>query len=69
MPPYLNAVNNILPQNVAAWPHCRQWIQVSIGYPDSKSSVLLPQGLARINRTTEEMTNISTNDKLYQAKY
>ena len=66
--PQLNAVDNVLPKYVAAWPYRRQWVKIGKGYPDGKGGILLSQGLSCLNSTIEKAANKSADSKLYQAK-
>ena len=66
--PYLNAVDDVLPQNVAAGTHRRQRVQVGRGYPDGERRVLLAQALTSVNRGTEIMADEAAGTKLHDAE-
>ena len=66
--PYLNRVNDVLPENIATWTHWRQRIQIGDTQPDSESGILLSKGLTCFLCTTKEMANEATNGKLDYAQ-
>lgn len=67
--PYLDAVDDVLPEDVAAWSHGGERRQIGAGYPDGEGSVLLTQSLPRIDRNTEATTNGTTATELEEAEH
>ena len=65
--PDFQAVDGVLPQDVAAGTSHRQWAQVGIGDPHGEGGVLLPQALTALNDSTEEVTDVSAHSELRQA--
>ncbi len=67
MMPYLQAVDSILPQDVAARACHRQRTQVRIGNPHRKSRILLAQSLTTLDDRAKEMPDVPPHSKLRQA--
>lgn len=67
--PYLPAIDDVLPKDVAAWTYGGEWREIGAGYPDGKGSVLLPQSLTSINRNTEASANGTTATELEEAEH
>ena len=67
--PYLPAIDDVLPKDVAAGTYGGEWREISAGNPDGKGSVLLTQSLTRIDRNTEAMTYGTTATELEEAEH
>lgn len=67
--PYLPAIDDVLPKNVAAGTYGGEWREISAGYPDGEGCVLLTQSLTRIDRNTEASANGTTATELEEAEH
>ena len=67
--PYLPAIDDVLPKDVAAWTYGGEWREIGAGNPDGEGSVLLTQSLTRVNRNTEATTNGTTATELEEAEH
>lgn len=67
--PYLPAIDDVLPKNVAAGTYRGEWREIGAGNPDGEGSVLLTQSLTRVNRNTEATTNGTTATELEEAEH
>ena len=66
--PYLPAIDDVLPKDVAAWTYGGEGREIGAGYPDGKGSVLLTQSLTRIHRNTEASAYGTTATELEEAE-
>lgn len=66
--PYLPAIDDVLPKNVAAGTYRGEWREIGAGYPDGEGSVLLTQSLTSIDRNTEASANGTTATELEEAE-
>ena len=67
--PYLPAIDDVLPKDVAAWTYGGKWWEIGAGNPDGKGSVLLTQSLTRIDRNTEASAYGTTATELEEAEH
>ena len=67
--PYLPAIDDVLPKNVAAGTYRGEWREIGAGNPDGKGSVLLTQSLTSIDRNTEASANGTTATELEEAEH
>lgn len=67
--PYLPAIDDVLPKDVAAWAYGGEWREIGAGYPDGEGCVLLTQSLTRVNRNTEASANGTTATELEEAEH
>ena len=67
--PYLDAVDDVLPEDVAAWSHGGERRQIGAGYPDGEGSVLLPHRLSSVLRLPEVATDVTPHGKLHEAEH
>ena len=67
--PYLPAIDDVLPKNVAAGTYRGEWREIGAGYPDGEGSVLLTQSLTRIDRNTEASAYGTTATELEEAEH
>ena len=67
MVPYLQTVDGVLPQDVAARAGNRERAQVCISDPHGKGSILLPQTLSALDDGAEEVADVASHGKLRQA--
>ena len=67
--PYLPAIDDVLPKNVAAGTYRGEWREIGAGYPDGEGSVLLTQSLTSIHRNTEASANGTTTTELEEAEH
>ena len=67
--PYLPAIDDVLPKNVAAGTYGGEWREIGAGNPDGKGSVLLTQSLTSIDRNTEASANGTTATELEEAEH
>ena len=67
--PYLPAIDDVLPKNVAAGTYRGEWREIGAGYPDGEGSVLLTQSLTRIHRNTEASAYGTTATELEEAEH
>ena len=67
--PYLPAIDDVLPKNVAAGTYRGEWREIGAGNPDGKGSVLLTQSLTSINRNTEASAYGTTATELEEAEH
>ena len=67
--PYLPAIDDVLPKDVAAWTYGGEWREIGAGYPDGEGSVLLTQSLTSIDRNTEASANGTTATELEEAEH
>ena len=63
MVPYLQAVDGVLPQDVAAGTGNRQRAQVGVGNPHGKGGVLLAQAVTSCGRTPSIALRYGTTEK------
>lgn len=68
MVPQFDAVDDVLPEDVAARTHRGERIEISVGNPDGESSIFLAQSLTGLLRTVEEMADVAAHGKLHQAE-
>ena len=69
MVPDLDAVDGVLPQDVAAGAHRAQRVEVGVGNPHGESGVFLAQALARLDGGAEEVPHIASQGELHQAQH
>ena len=55
--PYFKRIDNILPEDIAAWANTGKRIQIGACYPDGKGSVFLSQSLTGIDRGVEKISD------------
>lgn len=67
--PYLPAIDDVLPKNVAAGTYRGEWREIGAGYPDGEGSVLLTQSLTSIHRNTEASANGTTATELEETEH
>ena len=67
--PYLPAIDDVLPKDVAAGTYGGEWREIGAGYPDGKGSVLLTQSLTSIHRNTEASAYGTTATELEEAEH
>ena len=66
--PNLYAVNDVLPQDIAARTYCRQGREVGTGYPYGEGGILLSESLACVHRLAEFAANRASASELKYAK-
>ncbi len=64
MLPYLNTIDNVLPEDIAAGPYWREGIQISCRQPDGEGCVLLSQRLPSLLGMIEVMSDETAYGKL-----
>lgn len=62
--PDFNAVDDVLPKDIAARTNGGQRIEIGVGYPNGKGGVLLSECLSGFYGSMEEMTDIATDREL-----
>lgn len=67
--PYLPAIDDVLPKDVAAWTYGGEGREIGAGNPDGEGSVLLTQSLTSIDRNTEASANGTTATELEEAEH
>ena len=67
--PYLPAIDDVLPKDVAAWTYGGEWREISAGNPNGEGCVLLTQSLTSIDRNTEASAYGTTATELEEAEY
>ena len=65
--PNLQAVDGVLPQDVATGTCHRQGTEVGVGYPHGEGCVLLSQALSALDDGAEEVADVASHGKLRQA--
>ena len=63
------AVDGVLPNDVAAGTYCSERVEVGAGYPDGESCVFLTEGLSAFHSAPEEVANVAPHGKLNHAKH
>jgi len=66
--PYLEAVDDVLPEDVAAGTDGRQGIQVDVGNPDGEGGILLSQRLTGLHDMVEVVADEAPQGKLNNAE-
>ena len=66
--PYLYAVDDVLPENVASGAYGGEWREVGAGYPDGEGGVLLSESLPGVNGLAEASADGSAAGELEDAE-
>lgn len=67
--PYLPAIDDVLPKDVAAGTYGGEGREIGAGYPDGEGCVLLTQSLTSIDRNTEASAYGTTATELEEAEH
>ena len=66
--PNFDGVDDVLPENIAAWAYRRKRVQVGIGHPDGEGGVLLTERLSGLLCVVEVMADEAADGELHHAE-
>ena len=66
--PQFDAVDTVLPKDIAAGTDRGEGVEIGVSYPDGESGVFLSKGLTCLDCPVEEMTHITAHRKLDDTK-
>ena len=67
--PKLYAIDDVLPQHVAAGAYRGHGVEVSIGHPDTESGIFLERGLTAIDLIAQMAPDGAPHEEEHEAEY